>query len=282
LSKELDLERLKTLLVRIRKAKHLAQTDIASAICTQGMLSKIESGKTSPSFLIVVSLLTHMNISLTEFEDLYLHEMKTTKDNVQQSLDEVIETYQFFVLQKHKQIISFHPDWALFLKWLKFCFNIELNAKLTAKLKNAPRVMSEDLLNQDEFFAADYYPIIYCLPFLSIESALYNYQRLLDQMNRHNIKKIPPFVAIDAAITLGAIFYNVADFTNAYHYFYIAFQKASQHENIPRIIITQIILSLLANDKTFLTQAQTIAELFSKDIFFNYWYNILYSKFNEV
>jgi transcriptional regulator with XRE-family HTH domain len=277
--KELNLQTLTALLVRIRSAKHLAQSDTTSSICTQGMLSKIEAGKSSPSFLIVISLLSKMNISLTEFEHLYLHDLKTKKDTVRASVDDVIENYHFFIFQQHKRIISFHPHPPLFLHWLHFTFGIDFRTKATPKV-NPKR--TEDLLNQDEFFFADYYPLVYHLTFLSLEAALYNYQRLLDQMNRHQLATHHELITIDATITLAVVFYTNDDVDNAYHYFYLALKQATREENISRMIVCQITLSILAEDRTMLAHAKSLAQLFSKDIFFDYWYNVLYTKFKEV
>jgi len=282
LANELDLLTLRSLLIRIRKAKHLAQFDITTTTCTQGMVSKIETGKTSPSFIIVISILERLGVSLNEFQRLYLNELETKQDAVHQSLLQAIETYQFFLLEKYRHIVTLHPDHQLLLQWLRFCFNIQLTMPSTRSLSERERELVQRLFDQEEFFASDYYKIIYHLPFIALDSALYNYQRLLDEIKRHNVKYEHQFAAIDATMTLGMIFYAADDFDKAYHHLYLSLQKATQQENIPRMIICQISLSLLAGDDVFLAQAHKLSQLFSKDIFFNYWYNVLYSKFNEV
>lgn len=280
----INLQDIKNLLVRIRTAKHLSQADVTTSICTQGMVSKIEVGKTSPSFLIVSGLLSQMNISLSEFEYLYSQEHEKQNKQLQETVENIIDTYQFFLFNtnKNQQLLTLYIHKEVFINWTNFCFNIQLESENIIANSQTHIMTLENILNQDEFFNNDFYQIIYNLIFLKPNAALYNYHRLQSQIKKHQIKKIKPFVVIDAAITMGAIFYNAKDYTNAYHFFYIALQKANHLENIPRIIIAQIILTFLSNDKTFLQKAQQLSQLFSKDIFFNYWYNVLYTKFNEV
>jgi len=272
---EKELTKIHNLLLRIRQAKHLSQSDIADAICTQSMVSKIESSKASPSFFIVINLLKRMNISLNEFEQLYLKGNFTKEMQEADHVTKLIENYQFSWIQNYKKSPSLFIE--RFFTWANFCFGIH-----TPTIPNIDHSYMPKLLEQDEFFYADFYNIMYGLIFLDENTALYNYHRLQDQLKKHYISSEKPFLTVDAALTIACIFYNNKHLNEAHHYFYFALQKAKQQDDIPRIIILSLILSFLDKDSAILQEAQAIKSIFSKDIFFNYWYNVLYNKFNEV
>lgn len=269
-------------IARIRIAKQLSQDSFSAADCSQSMLSKIEHGMTSPTITKLLAILKLMNMSLAEFEFMLFEQQQTRTTRLQKQLEQTIDAYNYFLLptyferQLNRDSVPLLDE---FIFWSNFCFHTPTFVTFT---KRPEHLYMARLLNQDEFFDTDFKKLMYGLPTLEVEAAFYTYNRIQDQLQQHHIGVNQPYITIDTILTMASIYYEIRDFANAYHYYYYALLQAKKIENINRIIICNLILHFMSKNPIFLQEAQMLKSYFSKDNFYDYWYNVLYNKFNEV
>ena len=274
----IDYDYVSKILLRIRNAKQIPQTALTA--CSQGMLSKIENGVTSPTFTILSEILYQMEISLAEFETL-LHEHEHGEQYLFiKKVEQSIQTYNYATLTKQMKLQREKrnlPELIIFNNWAKFCFSLSF----MRNSKTDYRYLSS-IINQDEFFIMDFQKLIYGLPMLEFDTALYNYRRILDQLRYHPQAELLAHYIVDAAITIGNICLHHGNRSDAQHYFFCALQQAKKIEDPNRIILANLFLYFMTKEASFLEEITVLKKIFSKDNFYDYWYNVLYNKFNEV
>lgn len=266
-----------SLLQRIRLAKNMQQDTVCETIMSQSMLSRIESGVSTPTFHKLYELLKKMDIELSEFDYLLKQMHEVPYFFAEQAILKAIDTLdipiiQVFLEKNTRKIPQYGPN---AFAWIQYCFGV--------KIKNAPKAdfhYTTSMLNQDEFFNKDIPPMIYALPYLNFNTAFYCSQRIKAQIHSHQTKELCPHLLVDVSLTLAIICYKSQDKHQALYYFNEALVIAKIYVNIERMLIILLILFKITDRKTFLVEAQNIKKIFSKDFFYNYWYNVIDTKYS--
>lgn len=258
------------LLLRIRSSKNLSQAEFSSSIYTQSLLSRIEANDTHPTFSRVIALLEHNNITLAEFEYL-LHPpsffQKLTYRAIF-SLDIV------FIKMYHSQIKQLHiMYYDALLSWFQYCFNLEITS-FTVKV---PDNIS-DILDQDEFYNLDIILLIYYLPNLPLDTALYTYNRLLQHLQTQEISLTQPYLIITAALSIASCYLLNNNQEQALYYYLHALEEARTLMSVHHLILINLIIYRELQVVSYKDEAKSLSILFLKDNLYEYWYNVIIVK----
>jgi len=270
-----------TLIYRIRLAKNLSQMFVCQDICSQSMLSQIENGYNTPTTDKIIPLLERMNVTMAEFEFLLLQKEISSTDYTHKTIHTVIYNFDFEQLQTLITRKNFfeYPYIDGCIAWIYDCFNISF---VTTKITNLIDFRYMDaLVNQDEFFSNDVEPFIFGMHTIETDALIYNYKRLCSQIASHHVNEISPNLQIIATITIAATLYNRNNRSESITYFKNALQLAKTQQAVNLTIVCLITLSILAPNSDYLNEALQLKIVFMKDNFYNYWYNVLYTKFSN-
>lgn len=121
----LDKERLGTEIKRLRKDKKFTQHQLASGICSQSEISRIEAGEFFPSIDVLYHLANRLQLPIGYFFEVLTHgqaaETKALKDKVQKlSSSKNYEELLLYLEETTKKCNNYHIETKKFLSWQKF------------------------------------------------------------------------------------------------------------------------------------------------------------------
>ncbi|GBU11367.1 hypothetical protein AwErysi_09830 [Erysipelotrichaceae bacterium] len=265
-----------TLLTRIRTAKNLPQHEVCDSLLSQSMLSRIEANLSNPTFQKLSYLLENLEISLTEFNFLLNQQYLSQVDIIDAQYREafkLLDIPAIIGLLNMNNTCTFNYS-PFFYNWLHFCFSVKITT-----LRKEDVVYTNRLLNQDEFFDADIPKVIHILPMLKFDTALYTAQRIKAQIFLHQTIENAPYYIIDVLLTTALIQLKKNGLDAAKIYFLEALETAKSYSDIERTIIISLLTFQLYGNNQHLQEAQILKRIFSKDFYYNYWYNVIEKKF---
>ncbi|MGL5042132.1 MAG: helix-turn-helix domain-containing protein [Culicoidibacterales bacterium] len=267
------------LLQRIRLAKNLPQEFLCEGIMSQSMLSRIESDISIPTFTKLHQLLIRMQISFSEFDFLLTQKHPSSQMTYNNSVENALRKLDAPMLQtlfdiKQGKLPEHTYD---ILNWFNYCFSIQFS-NITLSPSNNSQIMM--MLNQDEFFHKDISKLIFGLIYLEYETAYYCAQRIKAQIYTHQTIEISPHLIIDTILTISIMALKLKGTDESIVLLYEALTLAKSFETVDRMIIVQLLLYNITGKVSYLNDATFLKKAFSKDIYFKYWYNVLYTKYS--
>lgn len=255
-----------SIISEIRLAKNMSQHDFSENVCSQSYLSRVEAEETKITFDKLVLLLSKRQISLAEFEILMNHKLVTQHEN-----ELLIHTLDPSFYSSKKMKLDYLSS---YMEWLKNIFGIQYKYRI----KKDTVVKVENILNQDVFFYNDLPFLIYNLETLPFDTALYNYKRIIGQSSMIENPYLHRPLALNATLTIAMMSLRNNKYEDGLLLLTKGLTDALQSYDVNHIILFNLLLFKETNQTLYLSQANKIKEIFSKDNFYDYWYNILINK----
>lgn len=120
----LDKQRLGLEIKKQRKKRNLTQKELASNICNQSEISRIEKGNYLPSTDVLYLIATKLSIPISYFFEVLIHEERELTSSLEKKVNDLTAKKEYGKVYQYTSEILFehtvlHPETKKFLQWQK-------------------------------------------------------------------------------------------------------------------------------------------------------------------